>query len=294
VSALELVTADGDVRTLRRGEADFDGAVVGLGALGVVTKLTLDLVPAFDVAQFIYRRVPVANFIANYDAILASAYSASVFTNWQSEAFEQVWMKCLADRPHFDLTTIGGTPAEAAVHPIENVPGMPPFVGNDPEKSTVQCGVPGPWHARLPHFKFEHTPSSGEELQSEFFVPREHAAAAFAAIADLRDEIRPLIQVSELRVVAPDELWLSPYYRRPTVGIHFTWRRDPAGVAALVRQIEEKLAPFDMRPHWAKVFTPQPERMSGLYPKWNAFRDLVRRYDPNGKFRNPFMDRHGL
>lgn len=294
VVEMELVTADGEVRTLRRGDADFDGAVVGLGGLGVVTKLTLALVPAFDVEQTVYRRVPMAKLAELYETILSDTYSVSVFTTWQTDAFEQVWLKGWAGQPVVDLHAIGGTLATQAVHPIEDVPGMPPFVGNDPEKCTIQLGKPGPWHARLPHFKLEHTPSSGEELQSEFFVPRQHARAAWEAVASLRDDIRPMIQVSELRTVAADTLWMSPYYDRPSAGIHFTWRRDPAGVAAVVAKIEAKLAPFDARPHWAKVFTTSGDRLAGLYPKLSAFRDLLRRYDPAGKFRNPFLARCGL
>ena len=291
VSAIELVTASDEVKTLRRGEADFNGAVVGLGALGIVSKLTLDLVPTFDVEQHVYQQIPMTALADAYEAILASAYSVSVFTTWQTDSFEQLWMKCRAGQPHFDVRSIGGTPATHTVHPIENVPGMPPFTGIDPEKCTIQLGQPGPWFDRLPHFKLEHTPSSGEELQTEFFVPRQHAKAAWAAIASLRDEIRPLIQVSELRVVAADELWMSPYYQRPSVGIHFTWRREPAAVLALAKRIEQALTPFDTRPHWAKVFGTSQERLAELYPRMIDFRAMQRRYDPAGKFRTPYVER---
>lgn len=291
VSAVELVLADGTRRTFRRGEPDFDGAVVHLGALGIATALTLDLVPTFDIEQHVYRQVPMRASADAYEAILASAYSVSIFTSWQTDSFEQIWMKCRPGVPHFDLRSIGGTPAMEAVHPIEPIPGVLDAVGCDPASTTQQLGLPGPWHERLPHFRLDHTPSAGEELQTEFFVAREHAAAAWAAVASLRDQLRPVIQISEIRAIAADTLWLSPYYQRPSIGLHFTWRRDPTRVAEVAKLLAEKLAPFEARPHWAKVFPQQAAEVAGLYPKIQAFRDLRKCFDPAGKFLNPYIER---
>jgi xylitol oxidase len=294
VSAVELMLADGTVQTIRRGEASFDGVVVNLGALGIMTTLTLDLVPTFDIEQHVYRNVPIAHAGEAYEAIIAGTYSVSIFTSWQTDTFEQVWMKCLKGEQHFDLQTIGGTPASEPVHPIEPIPGVLAAIGCDPDSTTEQLGVPGPWHARLPHFRLEHTPSAGEELQSEFFVAREHAREAWAAVASLKAQIRPLIQISEIRTIAPDTLWMSPFYDRPSMALHFTWRREPEAVAKLAKRLYDALRPFSPRPHWAKVFPVDPAGLEAAYPKLPAFRELVRQFDPDGKFQNPFLKRLGL
>ena len=289
VSALDLVTADGTPRTLRRGDADFNGAVVHLGALGVVTRLTLDLVPTFDVAQTVYDRVPMGAFAEHVDAIAASAYSVSGFTDWQGGRFTQVWMKSRAGEAHFDLGAIGGTRADRQRHPLEGRAGNVASDGAGPAACSVQLGVPGPWHERLPHFRMAFTPSSGAEIQSEYFVPRDRAPEALAAVSALGGTIGPVLQISEVRFVAADDLWMSMAYGRPSVAVHFTWRRDAAAVAAVLPRIEQALAPLDARPHWGKMFCEAGPLAARRDPAGAKFRDLARAYDPHGKFASPYV-----
>jgi len=108
----------------------------------------------------------------------------------------------------------------------------------------------------------------------------------------MRDRIAPLLQISEIRTIAADEFWMSPCYSRPSVAIHFTWRKDWPAVRTLLPTIEAQLAPFDARPHWGKLFTMEPVRLRGLYPRMNDFGELARASDPLGKFRNAFLDRY--
>jgi xylitol oxidase len=289
VSAMDLVTADGTTRTLHRGDADFAGAVVHLGVLGVVTRLTLDLVPAFDVAQTVYDGVPMAAFVEHVDAVVGSAYSVSAFTDWQSGTLTQVWMKSLVGTPHFDLRTLGGRPADGPRHPLEAKPGNLASGGRGTDAATAQHGVPGPRHERLPHFRPDFTPSSGAELQTEYFVPRGRAAEALAAVAELGDAIGPALQITEVRFVAADDLWMSMCYGRPSVGVHFTWRKEPAAVAALLPRIERALAPFDARPHWGKLFVEDGPLAERRDPAGLRFRELMRRYDPTSKFGSTYL-----
>ncbi|MDF6040659.1 FAD-binding protein [Streptomyces sp. JH14] len=288
VGALEMVTADGSPVRLARGDADFPGAVVALGALGVVTRLTLDLVPAFDVQQWVYEDLPQSQIAdgAGFDEVMSAAYSVSLFTDWRGGPVNQVWLKRQvgADgvRPAPD-EWLGARLADGARHPI---PGMPA------ENCTRQQGVPGAWHKRLPHFRLEFTPSNGDELQSEYFVARRDAAAAFEALDRIRDRIAPLLLVSEIRTVARDDLWLSPASGRDSVAFHFTWAPDTEAVTPVLRAIEEALAPFGARPHWGKVFTTAPETLRTLYGQYAEFEKLMARYDPTGMFRNAFLDRH--
>lgn len=160
------------------------------------------------------------------------------------------------------------------------------------QNCTEQMGSVGPWYARLPHFKMEFTPSSGEELQSEFFVPREHAYQAIRAVETLKDQITPHLLITELRTIAADDLPLSMAYRRDSMAIHFTWKPQETEVRALLPAIEAKLAPFEARPHWGKIFTIDAKTLDGRYPEMQRYRDLATKLDPKGKFRNDFLNRN--
>ncbi|MFI6733390.1 FAD-binding protein [Nonomuraea sp. NPDC050451] len=267
VASLDLVTADGSMLTLSRGDADFPGAVVALGALGIVTSLTLDLVPAFEVRQYVREGLTVGA-LADFDQIMSGAYSVSLFTDWRDT---RVWLKSTEELT--DADWYGTTPADGPRHPL---PAM------SAENCTIQLGVPGPWYERLPHFRPDAEPSgAGNELQSELILPREHAVKALRELFAIGDRIRPVLQISEVRSIAPDDLWLSPFRGRDSVGIHFTWIRDVAAVLPVLELVEETLAPFAPRPHWGKLFTRRP-----ACP--DEFRSLVGRLDPEGKFANDF------
>ena len=288
VAAMELVTADGAVVHISREQHgdEFPGAVVGLGGLGVVTKVTLDLLPAFAVRQDVYENLPPAELEAHFAEIVSSAYSVSLFTDWQAGRVNQVWLKRrVADDAAFAplATLFGATPSPTHRHPITSLSAA---------ACTPQMGLPGPWYERLPHFRMEFTPSSGEELQTEYLVPRPNAVAAFRAIARLRDQVAPLLQISEVRTIAADDLWLSPCYRQACVGIHFTWYKNWAAVRQLLPQLEDALAPLEARPHWGKLFTMPAPRVQALYARLPDFQRLLRAYDPGGKFRNAFLDRY--
>ena len=163
------------------------------------------------------------------------------------------------------------------------------MLGGDPVNCTEQQGVPGPWSERLPHFRSGFTPSSGEELQSEFFVAREDAVAAIEAVRALADDIVPLLLISELRTIAGDTLWLSPHHGRQSFALHFTWRRRPAEVETVVARIEAALAPLGGRPHWGKVFTARADAIAPLYPRMADFMALRDRLDPGRTFVNDWL-----
>jgi alditol oxidase len=279
VSAIELVTADGDLVELTRRDEDFAGAVVALGALGVVTTLTLDVLPTYDVRQYVYSALPFEAVDEHFEEVFSAAYSVSLFTTWQGPAFELVWIKRHAAQPGTPPDGESWFTAAPADQPVPLLNGAP---------CTEQMGIPGPWHERLPHFRPEFTPSSGVELQTEFLVPRRHAVEALRAVGEVRERVAPVLQISEIRTMAADDLWLSPAYGRETVGIHFTWVKDPAGVLPVIELLEERLAPYDARPHWGKLFTASP---ADRYPRIGDFRALMRKYDPAGKFTNDYVNR---
>ncbi len=283
VVGLEIVTASGDVLTVTQGDDDFDGMVVGLGALGVVHRVTLRIEPTFEVRQDVFTDVPWDAVLADYDAATSAAYSVSLFTDWTGGTIGQAWLKSRVDSGTAVPTDFfGGRPAEAALHPVPGVAA---------DHCTQQLGVAGPWSDRLAHFRLAFTPSNGEELQTEYLVGRQHAVAAIEAVRALAPRITPLLQVSEIRSMAADGLWLSNNYQRAGIGLHFTWKPAQPEVEALLPEIEAALAPFAMRPHWGKLFTADAARLAPLYPRFDDFRALAARMDPEGKFRNAFLDR---
>ena len=144
----------------------------------------------------------------------------------------------------------------------------------------------------MPHFRLDFTPSSGDELQTEYLLPRVHGADALRAVDAIRDVVAPVLQVSEIRSIAADDLWLSPAYGRDSLAVHFTWISDTARVLPVVARVEEALAPFDARPHWGKVFTTDPACVSALYPRMADVRRLLVEHDPTGRFSNDFVDRY--
>ena len=284
VSALDLVTASGELLHLSRSANPdiFPGTVVALGALGIVTSLTLDLVPDFQVVQTVYENLPFSELEHNLHDIFSAGYSVSLFTDWQQHRATQAWVKRKVDNPEPQSGSeifFGAARQTAKLHPL-------PL--HSAENCTEQL-VAGPWHERLPHFRMDFTPSSGAELQSEYFVPLSEGFNAIRAVEELRDRITPHLFITELRTIAADDLWLSMAYARDSLAIHFTWRPESEAVFALLPLIEAQLAPFAARPHWGKLFSTPAETLRHLYPKFGAFRQLAGRLDPHGTFRNDYL-----
>jgi alditol oxidase len=286
VTGMEMVTAEGEVVVLSE-EKDgdrFRGMVVGLGGLGVVTKITLKLLPAFRMRQVVYENLSFDQLEKHLDEIFASGYSVSLFTDWQNHRATQVWIKSRVDpgvrsetKPEF----FGAKAATQNLHPL---------AGHSAENCTEQMGVPGRWYERLPHFRMNFTPSSGHELQSEYFVPRENGYQAILAVERLREHVTPHLFISELRTIDADDLWMSTCYKRSSMTIHFTWKPEWPQVKQVLPLIEEQLAPFGARPHWAKLFTMAPSRLKSRYERLADFQRLLAQYDPHGKLRNDFLN----
>jgi xylitol oxidase len=286
-SGLEIVTADGTVVNLSRerdGET-FNGAVVGLGALGVITKVSLDIQPSFMMRQYVYEDLPLGALKEHFDAIESSGYSVSLFTDWQKQRMNELWIKSRIEEGqefHAGPEFYGAKLATRNLHPIAAL---------SAENCTEQMGVPGPWYERLPHFRMGFTPSAGKELQSEYFVPRRHAVEAILAVERLHDQVSPSLLITEIRTIARDHLWMSPCYDEDCVTIHFTWKPDWPAVSKLLPVIEKELAPFNARPHWGKLFTTSSAELKSIYKKMPEFIELCTRYDPRGKFRNEYLNR---
>jgi xylitol oxidase len=287
VVGLELVKADGSVVKFSK-EKDPDrlnALVVGLGALGILTKVTLKIQPTYMMKQNVFTGLPVAQLKDNFEKIMSAGYSVSLFYDWQTDFINEVWIKSRigTDTEHNEAEFYGAKAATKNLHPI---------IALSAENCTEQMGVPGPWYERLPHFKMGFTPSSGKELQSEYFVPLRHAVEAIRAVSKLGSQIGPHLFITEIRAIAADDLWLSPCHEQTSITIHFTWKQETEAVLQLLPLIEKELAPFNPRPHWGKVFTMEPKVLQLRYEKLAEFKRIVAEYDPNGKFRNAFLSRN--
>ncbi len=288
VRAFEMVTADGQVVTLSRealGDS-FDGVVIGLGALGVITRITLAVQPTFQVAQTVYEDLSFNQLEHHLEEIFTSGYSVSLFTDWQNHRATQAWVKSKVNVGETHKAPAEFFGAKAATRKLH------PLAGHDATPCTEQMGIPGPWFERLPHFRMEFTPSSGQELQTEYYVPIEHGYKAIMAVEELRNQITPHLFVTEFRTIAADDLWLSPCYRQTSMTLHFTWKPEWDQVKEVLPLIEARLEPFAFRPHWAKLFVLDPKVLASRYARLPEYRQLLAKYDPRGKFRNAFLDRN--
>nr|HVZ25040.1 D-arabinono-1,4-lactone oxidase [Sediminibacterium sp.] len=288
VTGIELLRYDGALMQINEQEnAGLLRAVrVHLGALGVLTRIKLRIEPAFAVKQSVWLLPVLDRVKQDLVSVFSSGYSVSVFTDWQAGDANTVWVKSRMDQPHSGeiIASIpGARPAPENRHPL---PGL------SAENCTTQMGIPGPWQERLPHFKMGFTPSNGEELQSEYFIPIEKGNAAIAAIERIAKQIRPLLYISELRTIAADQNWLSPCYQRDCLAIHFTWKPLQQEVSGILPLIESVLAPFYPRPHWGKLFTLSPQILAETYPQLDNFKALMQELDPAGKFRNAWIHQY--
>ena len=286
VNGLEVVTADGSVVNFSKHKdaSTLNAVTVGLGAIGVITKVTLDVIPTFMVRQRVFTNMLLAQVKQNFEKIVSAGYSVSLFTNWVNDNVSEVWIKSRTDeKDHTEAEFYGAKAATKNLHPV---------IAQSAEKCTDQMGVPGIWYERLPHFMMGFTPSTGKELQSEYFVPLQHAVEAISAISRLGKQISPHLFITEIRTIAADELWMSPCYRQTSVTIHFTWKPETAAVMKLLPIIDRELAPFNARPHWGKVFTMSPKTIASRYAKLDDFKKIAATYDPKGKFRNAFLDKN--
>jgi xylitol oxidase len=284
VTGLEIVIADGSVVHLSKATdpEKLNATVVGLGALGIITKVTLQIQPTYNMRQRVFLKLPMSQLKTHFEEIMSAGYSVSLFTDWQSDSINEVWIKSRMDeKDHNQPEFYGAKAATKNLHPI---------IDHSAESCTDQMGVPGPWYERLPHFKMGFTPSSGKELQSEYFVSLKHAVEAIEAVSKLGKQIGPHLFITEIRTIAADNLWMSPCHNQTSVTIHFTWKQETEAVMKLLPLIEKELAPFNPRPHWGKIFTIDPKVLESRYEKLADFKKLVAEYDPKAKFRNGFLD----
>ncbi|UYO96583.1 FAD-binding protein [Microbacterium sp. M28] len=282
VAGIRFLDAAGEAHEVSRGDADFEALVVGVGAFGILTELTLDIQPTYLVRQDLYADVTWETLLGDIDAVTSAGDSVSVFTRW-GEDLGWVWVKRRA------------TDAEATA-PEELLGGrlsatLEPLGLGD---NVTVIGTAGPWYERLPHFRADAEPSRGDEIQTEYFIDRADAAAALRAVREVVAPYTEHLIWTELRTAASDELWLSGAYQRDAFIIHFTWENHPAEVTEALTLIEPVLAPFNARPHWGKRHLMERADIERVVPRLADARAVFERLDPTGRFVNEHLVRVGL
>ena len=287
IRAIEYVDATGELVRVAIGGDDFAGRAVGLGAYGIVVRLTLAVQPAYRVRQDVYTDLRWDAALEDLPAMTGAGYSVSLFTRWGGDGAGQLWVKTLLDRDDAPVVDdlLGARRMLTSANSIGDAIA---------DNLTEQGGVPGPWLERLPHFRLDATPSNGDEIQSEYFVAPADAADALRAVRTLADRIAPHLLVSELRTAAPDDLWLCGAYERGLFAVHFTWANEPEAVLGVLPEIESALSDFAVRPHWGKVHTLGREDLEPTVPRLADARALYERLDPEGVFTNAYLERVGV
>jgi xylitol oxidase len=287
VVGVEAVAGTGELVTGGAGDPDFGGLVLSLGSWGVTTRLAVAVEPSYTVGQEVVLDVPLTSVAREIQSILAAAYSVSLFLSFRDPAVvDSMWFKQRGTDGVPLEGLWGGRRADIQVHPI---------VGLDPHAATNQLGSSGPWFERLPHFKPSFTPSAGDELQSEFFVPRDAASEVLPALSGRSGEFAAALRTMEIRTIASDEMWLSPFQGRETLAVHATWTSDFDSVRPALQRLEDVLRPFEPRPHWGKVFLDfDKDWVASTYPETPKYRELAERLDPERRFVNTFVEDLGI
>jgi L-gulonolactone oxidase len=294
VQGMELVTAGGDVLRCSSDEEPevFACARVGLGALGVVTKLTLQCVPAFRLHS-LERPTTLEQMLADFDAIVDA-----------NEHMDFYWW------PHTDVATVKvnnrtedpvrrKSPYKTwrdevllsnylfgALTMLGRVrPSMVPDLMRTTAKSIGKTEIVDESHRVLCNRRLVRF------VEMEYAVPRADVGKALLRVRDLieGEGLRVDFPV-ELRVAAADDIPLSTASGRETayLAVHMSSGR---AFEPYFRGVEAIMDDFGGRPHWGKMHFQNAASLSPRYPEWDRFQSVRRRLDPDGRFRNAYLDR---
>ena len=266
VRGVRLVTATGDVREV--GEDDLDllhAAQVSVGMLGVVTQLELEVTEAYRLREHVSLR-SWDDVLENWDQLVA-----------EHRHFGMFWLPTEESGALYNLDGHGERLADQCYVKVydEVGPGVP-------DDDTVGRRVDRCY--RIFPMVYD---ANFHEL--EYFVALDRAPEALHAMRELMqrslpDSVYPL----EVRTVGPDEAFLSPQYRTPTVVISVSGKPG-TDYWAYLRSVDALLADFDARVHWGKLHFMTPERLHALYPRAADFIALRRELDPQGMFLNDHL-----
>ncbi|MGW6495429.1 D-arabinono-1,4-lactone oxidase [Nonomuraea angiospora] len=292
VAELELVLADGSVTTAGPGEDLFDAARVGLGALGVLTAVTLRVEPAFLLHNR-RRKLALSEMLDSLDELTSA-----------NEHLDFFWL------PHTDACLVKtnnrspgpARPPGALRHWLDNVflentvfgaacalgahfPGLIPRI------NAVSAAALGDSESVDTSYKIFTARRDVRFLEMEYAVPRERLGQALRETRDLIDRMDWKITFPvEVRVTPPSDAWLSTAYGRSSAYIACHIYR-PTPNPAYFEGVEEIMTRLDGRPHWGKLHTRDASYLNKVYPRFADFTALRDRLDPGRLFGNDYLDR---
>lgn len=285
VSALRLVTPKGEMIDIGQRDPDLLAAArVSLGSLGVITQVTMNVVPAFNLRRKVWL-APVQEMLERAPELART-------------------------HRHFEFYYLPFTGYAAAITHVAhngNEVAMPPSQDEDMLRDLRRLRD---WLGSYPQLRrwsaarlidpslTEHATNRSWLLlstsrptrfnETECHVPRE------AGIACVREVIRTLEKRNEVffplefRFVKGDDAWLSPFYRRDScsIAVHAA-HGEPYDY--LMSEIGPVFRKFGGRPHWGKLHNLKAAELAALYPRWNDFLELRRSLDPAGRMLNPHL-----
>ncbi|MET8862667.1 D-arabinono-1,4-lactone oxidase [Nonomuraea sp. NPDC004580] len=291
IAELEMVLADGTLTTLSPGDDLFDAARVGLGALGVLTTVTLRVEPAFLLRNR-RRKLALSDMLGALDELTSA-----------NEHLDFFWL------PHTDACLVKTNnrspgpprPPSPARRWLETV-----FLENTVFGAACAIGARLP--ALIPHINAVSACALGESssvdlsykqftarrdvrfLEMEYAVPRERLAQALREVRDLIERMDWKITFPvEVRVTPPSDAWLSTAYGRATAYVACHVYR-PTPNPAYFAGVEEIMTRLGGRPHWGKLHTRDAAYLAKAYPRFADFVALRDRLDPGRLFANAYLD----
>jgi L-gulono-1,4-lactone dehydrogenase len=293
ITGLSVVTAAGDVITCSgEDNADvFEVARVGLGALGVVSTITLQCVPAFNL-HAVEEPMRVDDVLTDFDGFMAGEDHVEFYwvphTGWaltkrNRRTDEPVRprgrVKEFADDILMPNVAFGALCRVGRRFP-RSIPRLAKLVPSTGRIDYVDRSDKVFTSPRLVHF-----------YEMEYAVPRGAVPEALNRIRDLIDRLGvPISFPVEVRAVAADDIPLSTAYGRDTdyIAVH-VYRGTPYD--QYFQGVESIMDDYDGRPHWGKLHNQTAATLAPRYPRWEAFQAARARLDPDGLFTNPYLDR---
>jgi FAD-linked oxidoreductase len=296
IEGLEMVLADGSVVSCSELERPdlFAAARVGLGALGVITEVTLRCVPAFALAAQ-EGPEPVEDVIARFGELAAAhdhfefywipyGRNALVKRNDRLPAGQQA-RPLSAARRFYEYEVMENAGFGLLCRAGRRAPRLIPRLNRVTSAALSQRSYSDR------SYRVFTTPRRVRFVESEYAIPAE---AAPAVLTELRREVPkladPVMFPVEVRVAAADDIWLSTASGRPSayIAIHQYCGLPYEAYFALFESI---VAGVGGRPHWGKMHTLGADRLRELYPRFDDFVRIRDEVDPDGRFTNPYLDR---
>ncbi|MBL1074793.1 FAD-binding protein [Nocardia sp. 2] len=292
LQSVELMLADGS-RVELNEQTDPDGwraARVNIGALGVVTAVTLQMVPSF-VLEGIERPVPLEEVLADLDThvdgnehfefyMFAHSPLAMTKRNNTVQLPEQPRSKAV---DWFSDILMTNYTFDALCRLTRRSPSLIPWV----QKGAAYAGSYRRQVERS--YRVFASPRLFRFTEMEYAIPREHSIDAIREIKEVATRFDTAMPI-EVRWVAPDDAFLSPAGGRDTcyIAVHQYEGMEYEGYFRACEAVFDK---YNGRPHWGKRHFQTAETLRTRYPEWERFTEVRRRFDPKGRFTNPYLER---